>query len=129
MEEVPGWAGRSFTPVPGGGANYTGGSNWKSEFPTKISSQGLVGYRGLRGLGASSALEHEYVAPFHDPPKETSASFIAELKIDDNVKKTTANYREELYATLLPQEKDKAYRDRSTPGKNAPDYRRTSVVA
>jgi serine/threonine protein kinase len=80
-------------------------------------------------LSASSALEHEYVAPFHDPPKETSASFIAELKIDDNVKKTTANYREELYATLLPQEKDKAYRDRSTPGKNAPDYRRTSVVA
>jgi mitogen-activated protein kinase 15 len=81
-------------------------------------------------LTASSALEHGYVAPFHDPPKETSASFIAELKIDDNVKKTTANYREELYATLLPQEKDKTYRDRSTPGgKNAPDYRRTSVVA
>ena len=81
-------------------------------------------------LSASSALEHAYVAPFHDPLKETSASFIAELKIDDNVKKTTANYREELYATLLPQEKDKTYRDRSTPGgKNAPDYRRTSVVA
>lgn len=43
---------REYTPVPGGGQNRTGGSDWASSFPYKLQQEGLA---NISSLGMDSA--------------------------------------------------------------------------
>ena len=59
VEAVPGYAGRAYTPVPGNGQNYTGGSDWFPGAPTRLPGEGLV---GLRGLGHGEIATHHILS-------------------------------------------------------------------
>jgi len=66
--------------------------------------QSLLVIDPIGRLTASSALEHDFVAPFHDPAVETTATFVVDPKFNDNIKKSTAMYRDELYSTLIAKD-------------------------
>lgn len=42
---------KETTPVPGGGQNYTGGSDWFERAPYRLQQEGLAGLRGLGNPG------------------------------------------------------------------------------
>ena len=58
------------------------------------------------------ALDHPYVAQFHDPSAERVADFAVTVPIDDKEKKTTGQYRSQLYEHMLAADASK--RGRST---------------
>lgn len=57
---------------------------------------------------AEEALEHNYVAPFHDAESERVCEKQISLKLDDDTKTTTSVYREMLYHEVTKKKKERA---------------------
>jgi len=51
-------------------------------------------------ISAKDALEHPYIAQFHDPSVERTAAKVVQPNISDDEKKSTNFYREKLYSQL-----------------------------
>jgi len=56
-------------------------------------------------ISAKQALEHPYVAPFHNEAQEREASGPVHEVIPDNEKKSTSVYRERLYHEITKNKK------------------------
>jgi mitogen-activated protein kinase 15 len=60
----------------------------------------LLAFNPQQRPSAEAALGHAYVAQFHNPMLEMTASFKVKPSTDDNTKMTTAHYRNELYQQI-----------------------------
>ena len=56
-------------------------------------------------ISATTALEHPYIAQFHDPSVERMATKPVKNDLDDDEKKSTAYYREFLYHVINKKSK------------------------
>ena len=57
----------------------------------------LLEFDPNKRITAQQALEHPYIAQFHDPSVERDAPMKVTIEVDDDDKKSTAYYRDELY--------------------------------
>ena len=78
---------------------------WQRRFPGASADaielmKALLAFDPAQRPSAEQALAHPYVAQFHDLAAEKVAERKVEMVIDDNVKKTTAVYREMLYHVI-----------------------------
>ena len=78
---------------------------WQRRFPGASADaidlmKALLAFDPAQRPSAEQALAHPYVAQFHDLAAERVAEKRVEMVIDDNVKKTTAVYREMLYHVI-----------------------------
>jgi len=62
--------------------------------------QKLLMFNPDKRITAEGALEHPYVAQFHNPDEEISCEKQIQMPINDNKKLSVAAYREELYASV-----------------------------
>mgnify|MGYP001214290645 FL=1 len=97
---------------------------WETRFPT-ASAEAIDLMRRLLSFdpkgrpSASEALQHPYVAQFHDAANEADAPHKVQCVIDDNAKKSTAVYRERLYheITKMKRRSKEAKEERKAAGK------------
>ena len=90
-----------------------GMSRWKRKFESVAHAsdqaidlmQKLLQFDPAKRIDAVAALQHPYVAQFHDPHVERTADFKVQVVIDDNDKKSTAVYREMLYHEIQKMKK------------------------
>ena len=61
---------------------------------------GLLHFEHQKRLTAEQSLEHQYLQQFHDPNAERVADRKVHPSIDDDVKKSTAFYRDTLYRQI-----------------------------
>jgi len=79
---------------------------WRRKLPPETSDEAidllmqLLRFNPDERLTAEQALEHPYVAQFHDPAVERKANKCVQVPIDDNEKKNTSTYREYLYKEI-----------------------------
>lgn len=99
--------------------NGRGGTeaSWRSKLPNATDDaidmlQKLLNFLPDVRMSAIEALDHPYVAQFHDPSAERVADFAVTVPIDDKEKKTTGQYRSQLYEHMLAADASK--RGRST---------------
>jgi len=83
---------------------------WAKRFPGASADaidllQQLLAFDPARRPSAEQALAHPYVAQFHDLANERVADSKVAMMINDNVKKTTAVYREMLYHVITKMKK------------------------
>jgi len=67
----------------------------------------LLQFNPSKRITAEEALEHPYVAQFHNPDIEPVCTRKIEIPIDDNTKYKIADYRNKLYADILAKKKTK----------------------
>ncbi|XP_033831614.1 mitogen-activated protein kinase 15 [Periophthalmus magnuspinnatus] len=65
--------------------------------------KGLLVFNPDKRLTAEQALEHPYVAKFHNPAREPSLSYDVILPVDDDVRLSVVQYRNKLYEMMLEQ--------------------------
>uniref|UniRef100_A0A8C6WDZ4 Mitogen-activated protein kinase 15 n=1 Tax=Neogobius melanostomus TaxID=47308 RepID=A0A8C6WDZ4_9GOBI len=65
--------------------------------------KGLLVFNPDKRLTAEQALEHPYVAKFHNPAREPSLNYEVILPVDDDVKLSVVQYRNKLYEMILEQ--------------------------
>jgi len=70
--------------------------------------QHLLSFNPSRRYTAVDALEHPYVAAFHNPEEEYSSDHKIEISIDDNQKRTIEEYRGKLYEDIVRRKQEKA---------------------
>jgi len=61
----------------------------------------LLMFNPDKRITAEQALEHPYLAQFHNPEDEPSCEKAIKIPIDDNKKLSVAAYREELYTSII----------------------------
>jgi len=61
----------------------------------------LLMFNPEKRITAEQALEHPYLAQFHNPDEESSCEKEIKIPIDDNKKLSVAAYREELYTSII----------------------------
>jgi len=61
----------------------------------------LLMFNPDKRITAEQALEHPYLAQFHNPEDEPSCDKAIKIPIDDNKKLSVAAYREELYTSII----------------------------
>ncbi len=66
----------------------------------------LLQFNPSKRLNVEQALEHPYVADFHDPEKEIICKKNIKTGIDDNVKCSVKEYRQKLYDDILKRKKE-----------------------
>lgn len=66
----------------------------------------LLQFNPNKRLSVEQALEHPYVADFHDPEKEIICKKVIKIGMDDNVKSTVKEYRQKLYDDILRRKKE-----------------------
>lgn len=69
--------------------------------------QKMLQFSPTKRISAEEALNHPYVAQFHDPTNEPVAAHVFHLEIDDNVKFSISEYRESLYTAVTKKKQDK----------------------
>jgi mitogen-activated protein kinase 15 len=57
-------------------------------------------------ITAAEALAHPYVTQFHDPEQEQDCDRIIKICIDDNIKYSISDYRNQLYHQILEKKKE-----------------------
>uniref|UniRef100_A0A8C5DLB3 Mitogen-activated protein kinase 15 n=1 Tax=Gouania willdenowi TaxID=441366 RepID=A0A8C5DLB3_GOUWI len=62
--------------------------------------KGLLVFNPDKRLTAEQALQHPYVARFHNPAKEPAIDFDVVLPVDDDVQLSVVQYRNKLYKTM-----------------------------
>ena len=87
-----------------------GGSSaaWRAKLPNASDDaidllQKLLSFTPETRISAAKALAHPYVAQFHDPAAERVADFVVQVPIDDKEKKTTGQYRSQIYEHMAAQ--------------------------
>lgn len=65
--------------------------------------KGLLVFNPDKRLTAEQALEHPYVAKFHNPAREPALNYDIVLPVDDDVKLSVVQYRNKLYEMILEQ--------------------------
>jgi len=70
--------------------------------------QHLLSFNPNKRYTAEDALEHPYVAAFHNPEEEYSSDHKIEISIDDNQKRTIEEYRGKLYEDIVRRKQEKA---------------------
>ncbi|XP_072530994.1 mitogen-activated protein kinase 15 [Salminus brasiliensis] len=63
--------------------------------------QRLLVFNPYKRLTAEQALQHPYVAKFHNPAREPSLDYDVILPVDDDVQLSVAQYRNKLYEMIL----------------------------
>uniref|UniRef100_A0A8B9LRQ9 Mitogen-activated protein kinase 15 n=1 Tax=Astyanax mexicanus TaxID=7994 RepID=A0A8B9LRQ9_ASTMX len=63
--------------------------------------QHLLVFNPYKRLTAEQALQHPYVAKFHNPAREPSLDYDVILPVDDDVQLSVAQYRNKLYEMIL----------------------------
>ncbi|XP_042363159.1 mitogen-activated protein kinase 15 [Plectropomus leopardus] len=63
--------------------------------------RGLLVFNPDKRLTAEQALQHQYVARFHNPAKEPALNFDVVLPVDDDVQLSVVQYRNKLYEMML----------------------------
>ncbi|KAM9385332.1 mitogen-activated protein kinase 15 [Pholidichthys leucotaenia] len=63
--------------------------------------KGLLVFNPDKRLTAEQALQHPYVARFHNPAKEPSLNYDVVLPVDDDVQLSVVQYRNKLYKMIL----------------------------
>ncbi|XP_029370391.1 mitogen-activated protein kinase 15 [Echeneis naucrates] len=63
--------------------------------------RGLLVFNPDKRLTAEQALEHPYVARFHNPAKEPAVNYDVVLPVDDDVQLSVVQYRNKLYEMIL----------------------------
>jgi len=102
-----------------GGAGRGGETHvWRSKLPNATDDaidmlQKLLNFIPAPRMSAIEALEHPFVAQFHDPAAERVAEFTVKVPIDDKEKKTTSQYRTQLYEHMQATEANKRGRSSS----------------
>ncbi|MEW5317576.1 MAG: hypothetical protein WDW38_008862 [Sanguina aurantia] len=66
----------------------------------------LLVFNPSKRLTAQQALEHPYVAQFHNPAEEIACPVNIVLPISDNTKYTVVEYRDRLYAEILKKKRE-----------------------
>ena len=66
----------------------------------------LLQFNPSKRLTAEQALEHPYVAKFHDPANEPACEAPLKIMVDDNEKRSVSEYRDLLYAEILKRKRD-----------------------
>ena len=72
--------------------------------------QHLLTFNPRRRLTADEALEHPFVAAFHNPDEEYACDHKIEIPIDDNQKRTIDEYRGKLYEDIVYHKQQAAAR-------------------
>lgn len=74
----------------------------------------LLEFNPKKRITAEEALQHPYIAKFHDAEEELSCDRIIRIPISDNKRQSVNEYREALYAAIVKHKKDlrKKNRDR-----------------
>ena len=75
----------------------------------------LLEFDPAKRITAQEALSHPYIAQFHDPSVERDATFKVRVDVDDDEKRPTAFYRDELYKLVNAGKRGDQQSDR--PGK------------
>ena len=89
--------------MPSAASDEDARERWRRKLPADTSDDAidlmmqLLRFNPDDRLTAEQALEHRYVAQFHDPAVERKASKCVQVPIDDNEKKNTS-----MYATFAP---------------------------
>lgn len=63
--------------------------------------RGLLVFNPDKRLTAEQALQHPYVARFHNPAKEPALNYDVVLTVDDDVQLSVVQYRNQLYEMIL----------------------------
>jgi len=84
-------------------------ASWRTKLPNASAEaidllQKLLSFTPQHRISAEGALDHPYVAQFHDPAVERVADFAVQVPIDDKEKKTTSQYRQQLYDHMVAEE-------------------------
>ena len=66
----------------------------------------LLQFNPKKRLTAEQALEHPYVAAFHDPKEEIVCDHKIRIPLDDTQKFTIDIYRQKLYDVVLQRKKE-----------------------
>lgn len=74
----------------------------------------LLEFNPRKRITAQEALQHPYIAKFHDPEEELPCNRIIRIPISDNKRQSVNEYREALYAAIVKHKKDmrKLHRER-----------------
>lgn len=92
----------------------------------------LLQFNPNKRISAEKALQHPYVAQFHNPEDEPICNHIISIPIDDNTKFTVEQYREKVYSEVIRKKRDlKSHKRRigASPGSGctaSPSSNRTS---
>jgi len=81
--------------------------------------QKLLMFNPDKRITAEGALEHPYLAQFHNPDDEICCEKEIKIPIDDNKKLTVAAYREELYTSIIKVAVEKKEKRSKKPKKKA----------
>ncbi|XP_024525747.1 extracellular signal-regulated kinase 2 isoform X2 [Selaginella moellendorffii] len=89
----------------------TGPRSFRKAFPSATPEAAdllrkLLHFNPQKRLTAEQALQHPYVAQFHNPREEPSCNRLIRIPIDDNHKFTIHEYRERLYAEIISRKKE-----------------------
>mmetsp|Transcript_15800 Transcript_15800/g.42486 ORF Transcript_15800/g.42486 Transcript_15800/m.42486 type:complete len:356 (-) Transcript_15800:222-1289(-) len=68
--------------------------------------QKCLQFNPTKRISAEEALKHPYVAQFHHPASEISATRAVAVVLNDNEKKSTATYRDTLYAEVARMKRE-----------------------
>ena len=74
----------------------------------------LLTFNPKKRLTADEALEHPYVAQFHNAADEPSCKGPIKIPIDDYQKYSIAEYRSQLYADIIKKKKIQRQKHRSS---------------
>eukprot|EP00916_Digyalum_oweni_P021993 GHVL01036448.1.p1 GENE.GHVL01036448.1~~GHVL01036448.1.p1 ORF type:complete len:521 (+),score=73.69 GHVL01036448.1:100-1662(+) len=70
----------------------------------------LLQFNPNKRIGAAEALQHPYVAQFHNADDEPDSGRIIKISIDDNTKYQISDYRDKLYLGVIKKKKDQRRR-------------------
>jgi len=79
----------------------------------------LLMFNPDKRITVEEALDHPYVGQFHNPEEEISCDKTIHIPIDDNKKLTVANYRDELYTTVIKVNVETKKATRAKKGKSS----------
>jgi len=83
--------------------------------------QKLLQFNPNKRITAEQALEHPFVAQFHNPADEPRCSKTIQIPIDDNHKYSITEYRTKLYADIVKKKKETRRRHHSSHGSTHKD--------
>jgi mitogen-activated protein kinase 15 len=79
----------------------------------------MLFFNPSKRITAEAALEHPYVAQFHNPAEEPSCAKELKITIDDDHKFSIADYRNQLYNDIVARRKEKRRSSKSSSSKSS----------